>query len=69
MDPKQALMKRSGQALGWLRRKLISQGSVPVVEVRTADVKTSYRHSKAEIDRFGALHNLKVKSESLKKEY
>ena len=69
MDPKQALTKRSGQALGWLCQKLISQGLVPVVEVQNADVKTLYRHSKAERDRFRALHNLKVKSESLKKEY
>jgi hypothetical protein len=33
MDPKQALMKKSGQALGWFYQKLISQASVPVVEV------------------------------------
>jgi hypothetical protein len=30
MDSKWALMKKSGQALGWFRRKLILQASVPV---------------------------------------
>ena len=39
MDPKQASMKRSGQALGWPRQKLIPQGKV--LEVLNAGAQIS----------------------------
>jgi hypothetical protein len=49
MDPKRALMKKSGQALGWFRQKLIPQASVPVVEVQKSGVQTSYRSLKVRV--------------------
>jgi hypothetical protein len=66
MDPKQASTKRSGQALGWLHRKWIPQGSAPVVEVRKAGAQTSNRPLKDRKERFGALHSRKVNIQSLK---
>jgi hypothetical protein len=69
MDPKQASMKKSDQALGWHRQKLIPQASVPVVEVRKSGAQTSYMPLKAGRERFGALHSQKVKRQSLKLAY
>ena len=68
MDPKRASTKKSGQALGWLRQKLIPQPSatVPVVEVRKSGVQTSYRSLKVGREHFGAAHSLKVKIQFLK---
>jgi hypothetical protein len=66
MDPKWALMKKSGQALGWFRQKLISQASVPVVEVQKSSVQTSYRSLKVGREHFRVVHSLKVKIQSLK---
>ena len=65
MDPKQASTKKSGQALGWLRQKLIPQASVPVVEVGS-ESQTSYRSLKVGREHFGAVHTLKGKIQSLK---
>ena len=59
MDPKQASMRKSGQALGWLRQKLIPQHVLE--EVRKAGTQTSYRPLKAERESFWALHSPKVK--------
>jgi hypothetical protein len=69
MDPKQGSKKKSGQAWGWLRQKLIPHWHAlgPVVKVRKAGAQTSYRPLKAERERFGALHSPKVKIQSLKK--
>jgi len=69
LDPKQASMKKSGQAWGWLRQKLILQASGPVVKVRKAGTQASYRPLKPERDRFEALNSPKVKIECLKKAY
>ena len=70
MDPKLASMRKSGQALGWLRQKLIPKPElVPVVEVRKAGAQTSCRPLKAERERFGALHRPKVEIQCLKKTY
>jgi hypothetical protein len=66
MDPKQALMKKSGQTLEWFCRKLIPQASVPVVEVRKSGVQASYRSLKVGREHFGVVHSLKVKIQSLK---
>jgi hypothetical protein len=66
MDPKQASTKKSGQALGWLRQKLIPQASVPVVEVGITGSETSYRSLKVGREHFGAVHTLKGKIQSLK---
>jgi len=69
MDPKQASTKKFGQALGWLRpklKKLISQASVPVVEVPKTGAQTSYRSLKVGIEHIGAVHTLKGKIQSLK---
>jgi len=66
MDPKQASTKRSGQALGWLRQKLIPQASVLVVEVRKTGVPTSYGSLKVGKECFGAVHSPKVKIRSSK---
>jgi hypothetical protein len=54
MDPKQASTKKSGQALGWLRQKLILQALVPVVEVQKTGAQTSHRSSKVGREHFGA---------------
>ena len=67
LDSKQASTKKSGQAWEWLRQKLIPQAPGPVVKVRKTGTQTSYRHLKAERERFGALHSPKVKIQSLKK--
>lgn len=67
LDPKQGSKKKSGQAWGWLRPKLIPQASGPVVKVRKDGAQTSYRPLKAEREHFGALHSPKVKVQSLKK--
>ena len=69
MDPKQGSKKKSGQAWGWLRQKLIPHwhASGPVVKVRKAGAQTSYSPLKAERERFRALHSPKVKIQSLKK--
>ena len=69
MDPKQGLKKKSGQAWGWLRQKLIPHWHAlgPVVKVQKASTQTSYSPLKAERERFGALHSPKVKIQSLKK--
>jgi hypothetical protein len=64
MDPKRASMKKSGQALGWFRRKLIPQAVVE--EVRKSGVQTLYRSLKVGREHFGAVHSLKVKIQSLK---
>ena len=64
MDPKQASTKKSGQALGWLRQKLIPQASVPVV-VRKTGAQTPYRSSKVGREHFEVVHTLKVKIQSL----
>ena len=69
LDPKQASMKKSGQAWEWLHQKLIPQALGPVMEVQKTGAQTSYRHLKAERERFGALHSPKVKIQSLKKAY
>jgi hypothetical protein len=69
LDPKQASMKKSGQAWEWLRQKLIPQASGPAVKVRKTGVQTSYKPLKAERESFGALHSPKVKIQSLKKAY
>jgi hypothetical protein len=69
LDPKQASMKKSGQAWGWL---LIPQASGPLVKVRLgkAGAQISYRPLKAERESFEALHIPKVKVDSfLKKAY
>jgi hypothetical protein len=58
MDPKQALTKRSGLALGWPRQKLIPQGKG--LEVRNAGAQISYRPWKVGKDRLGAVHSQKV---------
>jgi hypothetical protein len=64
-DSKQASAKRSAQALGWLRQKLIPQASVPVVEVRKA--QASYNMPlEAGKERSGALHSTIVYIQSLK---
>ena len=63
MDPKQASTKKFGQALGWLRQKLIPQASV---EVQIAGAQTSYRLLKVGIEYFGAVHTLKGEMQSLK---
>jgi hypothetical protein len=65
MDPKRALMKKSGQALGWFCQKLIPQASVPV-EVQKSSMQTSYRFLKVGREHFGVVHSLKVKIQSLK---
>jgi hypothetical protein len=65
MDPKQAFMKKSGQALRWFRWKLIPQALVPV-EVQKSGVQTSYRSLKVRREHFGVVHSLKVKIQSLK---
>jgi hypothetical protein len=62
-------MKKSGQAWGWLRQKLIPQEPGPEVKVWKAGAQTSYRHLKAERECFGALHSPKVKIQSLRKAY
>jgi hypothetical protein len=62
MDPKQALTKRSGQALEWPRQKL----KVLPVEVRKAGAQTSYRPWKVGKDHLGAVHSQKVSIPSLK---
>ena len=67
MDPKQASTMRSGWALGWLRQKWIPQALVPMVEVQKFGAQTSYRPLKAGTTCFGAMHNLKVMIQSLKK--
>ena len=69
LDPKQASTKKSGQAWGWLRKKLIPQASGPVVKVQKTGTQTSYSPLKAERERFGAPHSPKVKIQSLKKAY
>ena len=69
LDPKQVSTKKSCQAWGWLRQKLIPQASGPVVKVPKAGAQTSYRPLKADRERFGALHSPKVKIRSLKKAY
>jgi hypothetical protein len=69
MDPKQASLKKSGQAWGWLHQKLNPQASGPVVKVRNAGTQTSYKPLKGEREHFEALHIPKVKNRSLKKAY
>ena len=69
LDPKPASMKKSGQAWGSLHQKLIPQATLPVVKVPKAGGQTSYRPSKAERERFGALHTPKAKIQCLKKAY
>ena len=66
MDPKQASTKRSGQALGWPRQKLIPQTRRWVLQVRGAGAQTSYRHWKVGKGRLGAVHSQKVSIPSLK---
>ena len=66
MDPKQASTKKSGQALGWHRQKLIPQASV---EVQKASAQTSYMSLEGGRERFGALHSRKGKWQSLKLAY
>jgi len=66
MDPKQASMKKSGQALGWLHQKLIPQVSAPAVEVRKTGAQTSYTSLKVGREHFGAVHTLKGEIQSLK---
>jgi hypothetical protein len=66
VDPKQALTKRSGQALGWPHQKLIIQGKVLPVEVRKAGAQTSYSPWKVGKQRLGGVHSQKVSIPSLK---
>jgi hypothetical protein len=65
-DPKQASAKRSGQALGWLRQKLIPQASMPAVEVRKVGAQTSCRPLMAGKARSVAPHSTVVTVQSLK---
>jgi hypothetical protein len=67
MDPKQA-SKKFGQALGWLRQKLIPQALKPqaLVEVPITGAPTSYRSLKVGRDHFGAVHTLKGEMQFLK---
>jgi hypothetical protein len=63
MDPKQASKKKFGQALGWLRQKLMPQA---LVEAPITGALTSYRPLKVGRDHFGAVHTLKGEMQYLK---
>ena len=59
VDPKQALTKRSGQALGWHHQKLI-------LRLGKAGTQTSHRPRKVGKERLEAVHSQIVGIPSLK---